>query len=302
MLAKLHVGFERIATMAGEQTWLDGPAATLQDRMTRVYDAAGAPGRAMKNVLHGTWLGHPLHPLLTDIPIGFFTSTAALEALEMCGMKRFRRAADTTLAMGLISAFGAGAVGATDWQHTNGRARRVGLAHALFNMTASALYACSLIDRMRGKRRRARFTSMLGLATLNLGGYLGGHLVFAERVGVNHAPDAEGPGDFVPVMRADELRDGSPHYAEADGTPIVLVRTGGQVYALAEKCAHQGGPLSEGRLDGDAIICPWHGSRIELATGLPKDGPSTYRQPCFETRVRDERIEVRALPQKVQTS
>jgi nitrite reductase/ring-hydroxylating ferredoxin subunit len=76
--------------------------------------------------------------------------------------------------------------------------------------------------------------------------------------------------------------------------PVLLLRRGERIYAIAETCAHLGGPLAEGTLDGLSVICPWHGSRVALEDGRVLDGPSTFPQPCFETRVHHGQIEVRA--------
>ena len=74
----------------------------------------------------------------------------------------------------------------------------------------------------------------------------------------------------------------------------MLIRRAGRIYALADSCAHLGGPLSEGQVDGLSIRCPWHGSRFDLEEGGVLEGPSTFPQPCFEIRVRAGQIEVRA--------
>jgi len=76
-------------------------------------------------------------------------------------------------------------------------------------------------------------------------------------------------------------------------TPILLVRLGKKIHALAETCAHLGGPLSEGKLEGESVICPWHASQFELANGAVVTGPSAFPQPCLDARVRDGQIEVR---------
>jgi nitrite reductase/ring-hydroxylating ferredoxin subunit len=126
--------------------------------------------------------------------------------------------------------------------------------------------------------------------------YLGGHLVFQHKIGVDHAKDDTGPEDFVPVLPVTELVEGRLRRAEVRGTPILLVRRGEQIFALAETCAHLGGPLSEGWLVEDTVVCPWHQSRYRLSDGHVVDGPSTYDQPCLQARVRNGQVEVRKAP------
>jgi nitrite reductase/ring-hydroxylating ferredoxin subunit len=193
----------------------------------------------------------------------------------------------------VAGALGAAVTGATDWQHTAGDARRSGLVHGLLNASATALYAVSLGQRRRGAREAGRLTAGAGLALALAAAYLGGHLVYRKRLGVDHAPREEWD-HFVAVLPEADLRESSPRRVEVRGVAVVLVRRAGRTYALADRCAHLGGPLSEGEVDESGIRCPWHGSRFGLDDGRVLEGPSTFPQPCFETRGRDGQIEVRA--------
>jgi nitrite reductase/ring-hydroxylating ferredoxin subunit/uncharacterized membrane protein len=270
---------------------LDPLAEKLQNAVIRLYQAGGATGRRIRDFLHGTWLGHPLHPVLTDIPLGAWTVAAAL---DLAGRTRYeQRAADSAVTIGLVGAVGAAVTGMTDWQHTAGEERRSGLVHGLLNASAAALYGVSLALRMRGAREAGRTTAGAGFAVALVAAYVGGHLVYRRRVGVDHAPRVEWE-DFVAALPDAELREGACRRVEVRGVAVVLVRRAGRIHALADTCAHLGGPLSEGAVDDVSIQCPWHGSRFGLADGRVLEGPSTYTQPCFETRVRDGRIEVRA--------
>ena len=125
--------------------------------------------------------------------------------------------------------------------------------------------------------------------------YLGGHLVFGEQIGVDHAAAQEMPKEFVPVLADADLPEGEMRRADASGVPVLLVRCEGEICALAHPCSHLGGPLSEGKLDGDVVQCPWHGSRFNVHDGSVVDGPATFPQPRFETRVREGQIEVRSM-------
>jgi len=276
------------------QHWMDPVADVLQELITSVYEAGGQGARVVKNALHGTWMGHPLHPVLTDVPIGAWTVTAVLDLMEMGGDRRVARAADASLVFGLLGALGAAAAGLTDWQHVDGRPRRTGLLHALLNVSATSVYTGSLLCRLRGHRGAGRALAGMGSVIASGSSYLGGHLVFGDQIGVDHTAELTLPQEFVAVMADSELAENKPTRSEAAGVAIVLVRVDGRTHALAEKCSHLGGPLAEGYLERGGIVCPWHGSRFALEDGRPLDGPSTYQQPCLEVRVRDGQIEVRA--------
>jgi nitrite reductase/ring-hydroxylating ferredoxin subunit/uncharacterized membrane protein len=269
---------------------LDPLADRIQGAVARLFEAGGTTGRRIRDFLHGTWLGHPLHPVLTDIPLGAWTVAAVLDLAG--GTRREQRAADSAVAIGLVGAAGAAVTGMTDWQHTAGEARRSGLVHGLLNASATVLYAASLGLRMRGAREAGRATAGAGFAVALLAAYVGGHLVYKKRVGVDHAPRVEWD-DFVATVGEQEVGEGTCRRVDVRGVAVVLARRGGEIYALADTCAHLGGPLSEGELDDTSIRCPWHGSRFGLTDGRVLEGPSTFTQPSFETRVRDGRIEVR---------
>lgn len=277
------------------QDWLDPLGDRLQEGVHATFESAGSAGQSTKNALHGTWIGHPLHPILTDIPIGAWSVALVCDALEdISGRKEFRKGADVAVAVGLVGAVGSAVTGLTDWSDTDGRARKVGLVHGMLNLTGAALYGASLIFRNKRKRNLGRGFGVLGYAAVMASGYLGGELVYSEQVGVNHAAGGPPlPTEFVPVLAESELIEGEPKRAEAKGIPVLLVRRGSKICAIAETCSHAGGPLSEGEVHGDTVTCPWHGSRFDLNSGKVLDGPATHPQPCFEVRVQDGQIEVR---------
>lgn len=246
-----------------------------------------------RNFLHGTWLGHPLHPVITDVPLGAWTASTALDLYEIStGDERFSPGADVALKIGLVGAAGAAVAGFSDWHFTYEKPRRVGAMHALVNVAATACFVGSWMQRRNGNRRAGLTTSLAGYSLSILGAYLGGHLVYNERIGVNHAPE-ELPKKFKVVMPVKSLHEGKPQKAEVDGIDIVLVKRGDEIFAMADKCSHLGGPLSEGEFDGQTITCPWHYSRFDIEDGSILLGPATYKQPCFEVRVRAGKVEVR---------
>jgi nitrite reductase/ring-hydroxylating ferredoxin subunit/uncharacterized membrane protein len=270
-------------------------ADAVQPAVSKAFAEAGPPGQAVKNFLHGTWLGHPLHPAVTDVPIGAWTAALALDGLEaVTGRQEFAAGADAAIAVGLVGAAGAAVTGLTDWSATDGRARNLGLVHGLLNGSATVLYATSLALRRREDRRAGVGLSLLGYTLTAAAAYLGGHLVYGERVGVDHAPRESLPDHYVPVLSDADLDEGELRKVDCRGVPVLLVRRQGEVFALANSCSHQGGPLNEGTLEGDVVQCPWHGSRFCIRDGSVVDGPATFPQPRMETRVRDGQIEVRA--------
>jgi nitrite reductase/ring-hydroxylating ferredoxin subunit/uncharacterized membrane protein len=276
------------------QGWLDPTADALQPAVKKAFDALGPARRDVKNFLHGTWLGHPLHPVMTDIPLGAWTATLLLDGLsDRRGRSGFARAADVSLALGLAGAVGSAVTGLTDWGETDARPRRLGVAHAVLNAGATLLFAGSLLCRGRGSRGSGRGLAITGYLAMIAAAYLGGELVYHEQIGVDHSSGRELPEKFTALLPDSDLPEGELKRVLYKETPLLLVRRGDRVYALAETCAHLGGPLSEGKLEGDAVVCPWHASRFTLKSGEVVDGPSAFPQPCLKTRIRDGQIEVR---------
>src|SRR3954469_11652956 len=107
---------ENAIELLEQQNGLDQLAEPLSEAVQDVYKQAGAAGQAVKNAVHGTWLGHPLHPVLTDIPIGAWITAAVLDATDTpAGDRGYRRAADVAIGLGLVGAVGAAITGLTDW-------------------------------------------------------------------------------------------------------------------------------------------------------------------------------------------
>ena len=275
-----------------QQEWLTPVEKGLQKLVHKGFKFRG--GSQIKNFLHGTWIGHPLHVILTDIPIGAWTTAITFDALDsMNGRPQYRVAADTAVALGLVGAVGAAAAGLTDWQDVDPPARRIGLVHGLLNIASVVLFGGSLLARRKGSRASGKSLAVLGYAVSTVAARLGGNLVYGQKIGVDHTVADRLPGEFTAVLPDADLRDDKPIRAEHQGTPILLIRRGQQIYALAETCSHLGGPLSEGTLEGDLIQCPWHGSRFSIRDGHVVDGPAVHPQPCLETRIRNGQIEVK---------
>jgi nitrite reductase/ring-hydroxylating ferredoxin subunit/uncharacterized membrane protein len=276
---------EAIASLSA----LDGPAAALAKQIRAILK----PG-PVKDALSGTWLGHPLHPPLTDVPIGTWTSATLLDLL---GGKASRPAAQRLIGLGLLAAGPTAWSGWSEWADSetgNDHVRRVGIVHASVNGIAAALYGGSLLARRRGAHTTGVLLGLAGLGTVGTGGWLGGDLAFARGIGVDQTAFDEGPQDWTPVLDASMLVDERPAAATAGDVELLLVRRNGTIHALADRCSHRGGPLHEGELVGDCIECPWHGSRFRLDDGSVERGPTAYPQPVYEAREHAGRIEVRA--------
>jgi nitrite reductase/ring-hydroxylating ferredoxin subunit len=250
-------------------------------------------GKAVKNFLHGTWLGHPLHPAVVTVPMGALTVTSMLDAMEVAtGTEKYAPGADAALALGLGASTLAAASGLADWSKSNGVARRVGVLHAVCNGGATTLYLASWALRRRGQRSSAAGFGFLGWLLLMAGGWLGGSMSYHHKLGVDSA-ERNGPPDFQPVFPESELPENEPHRVDLDGVGVLVVKQHGKIFAIGEKCAHLGGPLSEGKLEDGAIRCPWHDSKFRLSDGQVLEGPSAYSQPCFEARVNNGQVEIR---------
>jgi nitrite reductase/ring-hydroxylating ferredoxin subunit/uncharacterized membrane protein len=267
----------------------------LQKAIDKALYANGNPAaQKARNFLNGTWLGEPLHVVLTDVPIGAWTVAMVFDALEMINSRHeFALAADTSIAIGLAGAAGAAITGVTDWSDVDPPARRLGLIHGLLNIGATTLFATSIILRKKKARSKGRGFAALGYALMSFSAHLGGKMVYEHRVGVDRTAGETFPENFTAVLAESKLPDNTPTRAMHQGVPILLIRRGERLFAMAETCSHFSGPLSEGKLDGDSIVCPYHASRFALTDGRVLDGPAVHPQPCLEVRARNGQIEVR---------
>src|SRR2546422_11199892 len=175
---------ETMLDVISRQNWLDQVSEKLQPAIARALESSG--GQPLKDFLHGVWLGHPLHPVLTDVPLGSWTTALMLDALdEISGNDGFGRGADAAVAIGLVGAVAAAVTGMADWQHLDGEERRVGLLHGLLNTSAALLYTRSLMLRQQQERRAGRGFALLGFLASTAAAYLGGKLVYSYRIGVD---------------------------------------------------------------------------------------------------------------------
>jgi len=267
-------------------TFLDPVVKPLRTAVT----AAVRPP-ALADALHGTWLGHPLHPVLVQVPIGAFASATILDLL---GGDDAEAGADLLALTGLLSAVPAAAAGATDWSRSNPSEQRSGLVHALTNTVGLACWVASLIARRKGDRASGKALGLAGMAAMAAGGTIGGHLSYRRSLGANNNASI---ADTGPVTWTDagssELPEGKPVLRQAGGTPVLLVKTGSRIDALVDLCSHQAGPLHEGELADGCITCPWHGSAFRLTDGAVVHGPATHPQPTLDVRTTGQTLQVK---------
>jgi len=276
-----------------EQTQtLDEWSEQLQTGVRALVEQGGPAARRVKNWLNGVWLGHSLHPALTDMTIGSWWTGFVLEVFGA------RRAADASFTLGALAALPTALSGAADWSDTEGEQRRTGLVHALLNSAGLVCMIVSLFARRAEQRTLGFLLSTAGLSLTTFSAWLGGELVFRQGAGVNRNAWSPSVDDFRAVIAADALAPGKLVGAEleVDGqkVPLVLLKKGRSILALHGTCSHWGGPLAEGKLvAGDCVECPWHASQFSLVDGSVCQGPATAPQPAFEARVRAGFIEVR---------
>jgi nitrite reductase/ring-hydroxylating ferredoxin subunit/uncharacterized membrane protein len=246
------------------------------------------PGR-FRDLLHGVWLGHPLHPVLVQVPVGAWLSAAALDA-SGGGERQARR----LIRVGLLASIPAALAGSTDWSEQHEQQMRVGVVHAAANTVAVTLYLGSLLARSRRRTALGKALGYAGLFAVMAGGVLGGDISFRLAGGANHSeevPHLVEPG-WHDLMPLESVHEDDALRATLGEVPVLVVRHGAQVHVLADRCAHMSGPLSEGELVDGCVTCPWHGSMFRLRDGSVARGPATAAQPAFETRVRHGILQV----------
>jgi nitrite reductase/ring-hydroxylating ferredoxin subunit/uncharacterized membrane protein len=253
---------------------------------------------ALKDVLHGTWLGHPLHPVLIHVPVGSWVSAGMLDLVP-----RLRPAATVLIGTGIAGSVPAALSGAADWSEQGTGVRRLGALHALLNVAALGFYVGSLAARRRGRDGLGLLLSYTGLGIATGSAAVGGHMSYAQASGASHAVTAMRAlsTDWMDLGPLDDFPEGRPALRTGSGgsvdVPLVAVRRGGRVDVFVSACSHLSGPLHEGRVEnvrGDTcLVCPWHGSAFELDGGAPRRGPAANPQEKLEVRMSAGRVEAR---------
>lgn len=253
--------------------------------------------RPLKNFLNGTWLEHPLHPVLTDVPIGAWTTAMVLDiATAVFGARNLGKASGIAIGIGVLGASGSIATGMMDFTDTDEPEDSMIFTHALVNAAATLLFTTSYVLRQQNNWRTEPShvaLSLLGYAAVTFGGFLGGSLVYRRGVMVNRNAYRATPKDFTPAIALAELPEDKPTRVEVQGEPILFVRRGERVYAVGAVCSHYGGPLEKGKLNGTTVECPWHYSVFSIRDGRYLRGPTTSPLPLYETRVHDGQVHVK---------
>jgi nitrite reductase/ring-hydroxylating ferredoxin subunit/uncharacterized membrane protein len=253
---------------------------------------------AFKDFLHGTWLGHPLHPVLVQVPVGAWISAGVLDLLPS-----MRPAATVLIGTGVAASGPAALSGAADWSEQGAGVRRLGAIHAALNTAALGLYVGSLVARGRGRGALGRVLSYSGLGLASGSAAIGGHMSYAQSSGASHAATAARAlsSDWIDLGPLDDLPEGRPAMRTGQGSgvavPLAAVRRGARVDVFIGACSHLAGPLYEGKVEDvrghSCLVCPWHGSAFDLDNGEPRRGPAANPQEKLEVRMEAGRVMAR---------
>ncbi|MGH2462490.1 MAG: Rieske 2Fe-2S domain-containing protein [Candidatus Limnocylindria bacterium] len=264
--------------------------------MDGFYRVLGRPGKWLQDFVNGSWLGHAVHPVLTDVVIGGATLIVVFDlAALILGTDELDTASLVAVGVTALVALATVWTGLTDFKDTaTGNERNVAILHGLINIVATVAYIASFFLRLGESDDLGRWFSLAGALILTVGGYIGGHLVFKYGYMVNRNAFASGQRakEFTPIIAAADVPESTPTKVMLGATALVVVRKGDLVYALKATCSHAGGPLDKGTLEGDTIICPWHGSAFRLRDGAVRHGPATTKQVAYRARVENGQVEV----------
>jgi nitrite reductase/ring-hydroxylating ferredoxin subunit/uncharacterized membrane protein len=254
----------------------------LGDFNHRWLGALFHPIRPIQHLLNGSWLGHPVHAVVTDVAVGALTVSIVADLIGQ------PLVADVSMLLGVLAMVAAAVTGAADFAEVDGNARYRATVHLTVMVVTLVLYVVSLVIRSGGPTDRLLpiLVAVIAYLLLSLGAAIGGDLVYLIGTHVNRNA-WRGAGTKWIALDLGGLADipeGGPTKARAGANELAVVRNGDQVLAVHAVCAHAGGPLPEGTLVGDAIECPWHASRFRMADGHVVRGPAMYDQPAYEVR------------------
>ena len=251
--------------------------------------------RPVRDVLHGTWLGHPLHPVMMHIPVGAWLSAGVLDLVPP-----LRPAGTVLIGTGVVTAVPTALSGAADWSEQGIGVKRLGVLHAAANTVALGLYAGALVARAKGRETLGLVLSYAGLGMATGSAAIGGHMSYAQSSGVSHATAVAQAltTDWIDLGPLDDLPEGRPalRTGGSDGVavPLTAVRRGARVDVFIGRCTHLSGPLHEGTVEqirGSAcLVCPLHGSAFDLDSGAPRRGPAATVQEKLEVRMEAGRV------------
>jgi len=285
---------ERLESAIIESTSVQKAVRPIDNWLNRCFQSKLL--HPIKLLGNGGWLGHPLHPLLTDVPVGAWTVTILLDLIALIFNVETGPAASAAAALGVLAALAAAGAGLMDWLDVNPPEKALGAVHAIVNVTATVLFAISVAMRSSHgwQTSPAAFVvALAGYLTLTLGAFLGGSMVFRMGVMINRNAYRSGPDDFTQALPASELSEGNLQKVMVGEEPVLFVKRGDQIFAVGAVCSHYGAPLEEGKLLDGAIECPWHASRFNLKDGSVRQGPACAALPSYEVRVAGGQVQVR---------
>jgi uncharacterized membrane protein len=218
------------------------------------------PIRPIQNLLNGSWLGHPVHAVVTDVPIGALTVSIVADVIGQPIV------ADVSLLIGVLAMVASAVTGAADYTEVDGTARNRATVHSVVMVVSLVLYLISLAIRSTGPADRLApiLIALVAYLLLALGAAIGGDLVYLIGTHVNRHAWRGAGAKWVKLDLGDltDIPEGGPTKLKAGINELAVVREGDRILAVHAQCAHAGGPHAEGSLVGDAIECPWHGSRF----------------------------------------
>ncbi len=269
----------------------NGTAAVLD----AFYRRLGRPGKLFQDFLNGAWLGHSLHPVVVDVVVGGATAALLLQVLTWFRVADLRVAMLWVLGLTWLAGIASIVTGLTDFKDTaSGDERNVVGLHGLTNIAATVVFVIAFLALLGGADAIAGWLLAIGYLVLSVGAFIGGHVVFKYGYMVNRNAFARGKAarEYTAVLAAADLPEATPAKAMLGTTALVVVRRGDLVFALKETCSHAGGPLSQGKLVRDTIVCPWHGSAFRLSDGAVRHGPASTREVAYRARINADQVEV----------
>jgi nitrite reductase/ring-hydroxylating ferredoxin subunit/uncharacterized membrane protein len=286
---------ERISARIIRSNSIGKISASLDKQLQRCLGASAM--HRFKVFLNGTWIGHPLHPILTDIPIGAWTLTILLDLIGLLfGLPQLGLASSISACIGVAGAFAAIAAGLADWMDIDPPEKAIGAFHASVNVSATILFLISFLMRWSRHWQLGWATFVVasaGFLLAMVGGYLGGVMVFDRGVMINRNAYRNGPDDYTPAVATRELAEGQLKRTLVQEQPVLLLKLGGTVYALGAVCSHYGAPLNEGKIVDRTIECPWHASRFGLEDGRVVQGPACTGVPVYDCKIVNDQVQIK---------
>ena len=254
----------------------------LGDFNHRWLGALFHPIRPIQHFLNGSWLGHPIHAVVTDVAVGALTVSIIADLLSQ------PLVADVSMLLGVLAMVASAVTGAADYAEVDGNARYRATVHLVIMVVTLVLYLVSLVIRngQPADRLAPILIAIVAYLLLSLGAAIGGDLVYLIGTHVNRNAWRGAGAKWIKLDLGDlpDIPEGGPTRLKLGINELAVVRNGDRILAVHAVCAHAGGPLPDGTVVGDAIECPWHASRFRLADGHIVRGPAMYDQPAYDIR------------------